>query len=554
LGFIGFAGTVRNLARLRQIAAVFVRHGFGHVIRRLHLGRLVPFVRPKGPLPRRTEDLAASLVAAFQELGPTFIKLGQLLSTRPDLFPPEMIAQFRRLQDAAEPFGWDEAKRRIEQELGAPIEEHFRSIDPAPHAAASIAQVHFGVLKDGREVAVKVRRPGIGDIVGTDLALLRHLAGACERRIPELAEVRPVMVVDEFAATIRREMDFATEASNTAIFCEQFRDDPAVRVPRVHWDLSTGAVLVLERIDGTKITDAEAVRSMGLDPVKVARTIGNAFFRQYFETGIFQADPHPGNLLLQPDGTVVFVDMGMVGHLTREMRRALASTLEALLRRDVETIVDVYEAIGAVRADCDIASLKAELLRVLDKYAGMPIRFIDMRLVFAELVELLHRFRLVVPREMLLLQKSFFTATGLALALDPELDFLELAQPFVKELVREELSPGELARSAGTSLGHLKDLSFAGPKLAHDILAQLAGGRLRVVYRHENLDPIVEAIDRAGKRAGLAVAFAAAAGLTAVMWLVPAPPLVKGISMPGLVGLGLTVCLGWLMARGMTRP
>jgi len=553
LGLIGIAGAVRNLGRLRQIAAVFARHGFGHFLRRLRLRGLAPFARTAEPPPRRLEDLGARLVAAFEELGPTFIKLGQLLSTRPDILPAEMIDQLRRLQDAVEPFGWDEARAIIENELGASIDEKFHSIEPVPHAAASIAQVHFAVLKDGRAAAVKVRRPGIRELVATDLALLRYLAGSCRKRIPELAELRPVMVVDEFAATIRREMDFATEASNTAILHEQFREDPDVRVPQVYWDLSTPAVLVLERMEGTKLTDADAVRAMGLDPARVARKLGAAFFRQFFETGIFHADPHPGNVLVQADGTIVLVDMGIVGHLTREMRRALAATLEALLRRDVEVIVDVYEAIGAVPADCDVAGLRVELLRLLDKYAGMPIRFVDMRLVFAELVELLRKFRLVMPREMLLVQKSFFTATGMALALDPELDFLELAEPFVRELVREELSPGELARSAGISLGHLKDLSFAGPKLARDILTQLARGRLRIVYRHENLEPVVEAVERAGKRIALGLAFAASASVTALLWLLRAPPAVKGASIPALVGLALTVALGWALARGPSR-
>ena len=491
--------TVRNLQRMREIAAVLVKYGWGDLVPRLGLVGGIERVRRR--LAGVAEDPAAETLTteqrirmAFEELGPTFIKLGQVLATRPDLIPMSLVEELRHLQDRVPPFPGEDAKREIELQLGRPVEQLFARFDVAPLAAASIAQVHRATLQDGTEVVVKVRRPNLEAQISRDLDVLTSLAGLLEDNVPESRQFSPRAIADEFRRSIWREIDLTKEARNIERFARNFRGDRTVHVLRHYPQLSGKAVLTLEFIDGIKASDVAALEAAGIDRSDLARRGVEFVVRQVFQHGFFHADPHPGNVFVLRDGRIAPIDMGMMGQLDRDLRDALLELLVGVLLGDGAKIVALFRRLELVDESADLGALRRDAQEMIDAYNELPLEEVDIGVFIGELFEVLARHRVLVPPELLLTGKALATVEGVARILDPKLDPMQAMRPLVLRSYLERLAdPRFLARDAIRAGEDTVTMLATLPRELTAIVTQLRSGRLSVRteldgYRHAELE------------------------------------------------------------------
>lgn len=508
--------TVRTFARLRVIAQVLSRHGFGHFVDRLQLGRFIPSAIRFRFAPKAEEAdvdpltaIGHRLVSVCEELGPTFIKLGQLASTRPDVLPPQVLTALERLQDDVAPFPPEQARRIFKDDVGMPVEQAFKRFTDEPFASGSIAQAHRAVAADGQEVVVKVKRPGIEQTVQLDIYVLRWMAERAESLFPELRSYRPRMLVDEFAQNIQTELDFVNEASATSRFQEAFADDPHIHTPKVRWDLTDSNVLTLEYMEGMHLREALDGRGKEVDCKQIARRLSECFLHQYFELGLFHADPHPGNMLIRPPGDVVLFDFGIVGQIDDDMVGRLVLGIVAMVNKEIDVIVDILADFGALSRDTDRTSLTRDLRTWLEKYYGLPLHRMEFKTLFRELIDIVRRNDAVLPREFVTMFKSLATVSGVVMQLDPELNLLELLQPKLSKLMRERFSPRRLARLAGVSGLHIASIVRDAPRLIRDLMRGIGRGQFQINIRHENLDYLASELDRSSNRLAFSVLVAA---------------------------------------------
>ncbi len=446
----------------------------------------------------------------FEELGPTFIKLGQMISTRPDLFPADIVAELSTLQDQVPPFPTPIARQIIESDLGVSLDKAFDWIDGEPFASGSIAQVYRARARPAgetapRPVVVKVRRPDIEDVIRLDVTILRWFADLVERWIPELAVHRPHVIVDEFERSVLHEMDFISEGATISRFVELFGPDPCFRLPHVYWHLSGPRVLTLQEIPGTSIQVLLADPGAPIDRRGLAVRLVKAFMKQFFEMGLFHADPHPGNLLIEPPDSVGLVDFGLTGQLDDELMGHLVLALTGAFSRQAEIVVEVLADMNALGEETDRTSLRRDFMELIDKYYGLPLRRFDLQTLYYEVTTLIRRNFVTLPREFVLFGKAIVTVGGICMQLDPSLDLVALTRPKLRRLVLERLSPRRLARSGTISAWHLFNILKNAPSQLRDISRRLAAGKWQVTIRHRNLDDLVHEIDRASNRLGFAV-------------------------------------------------
>ncbi len=556
--------TVRTFTRLRVIAQVLSKQGFGHFVDRLQLGRYMPspdwFRRDKAEEEPEVDPLEAignRLVKVCEELGPTFVKLGQIASTRPDILPPRILASLERLQDEVSPFPGQQARRIFKEDTGIEVEEGFRSFSDQPFASGSIAQVHRAVTKDGQEVVVKVRRPGIEQTIQLDLYVLEWLADRAEALFAELRPYRPKMIVEEFGQTIRRELDFINEASTTSRFHEAFKEDGHVRTPQVRWDLTGTSVLTLEFMDGVRLKEvlngrvgSETGAATEVDRKAIARHLSECFLHQYFELGLFQADPHPGNLLVRPPDGIVMFDFGMVGRIEDELVGRIVISLVATIRKEVDVLIDVLADLGALGRRTDRTALGSDLRQWLEKYYGLPLHRLELVTIFREMMEIVRRHDVTLPRDFVAMFKSLATVSGVVLQLDPELSLIELLQPRLSKLLRERFSPRRLLRIAGLSTWHLASVLRDAPRFLRDTMRGLGRGQFQVNIRHENLDHLASELDRSSNRIAFAMLVASTIIGSTMLLSMPAEVLILGVPIRylGFVGYALTfVMSAWLL-------
>ncbi len=549
---IPFGRQLRNLGRLRHVGHILSMHGYGWLVVSLHLDRFVPFRRRllRGP-PRddegATPTAAARVAHILEELGPTYIKLGQVLATRSDLLPPVFIEEFRKLQDRVTPFPTAEAKAAVEHEMGGPIDRFFSEFADEPFAAGSIAQAYKAVTREGQPVVVKVRRPGIRNLLESDIEILHRLAELAERYVPEYRLFRPVMMVEEFAQTVGREVDFIAEASNTQRFAEAFKDRPGICVPRVLWNLTTAGVLTLERLDGIPIYDAAALAAAGADRKSLAQVLADCFMHQYFEMGLFHSDPHPGNLVVQAPTTIGILDFGQVGRMSEAMRSKLATALIAAIHRDFDIVIDVFDDLGALPEDLDEERFKADLSALVDKYAGLPLKRVNLKSLFEELTAAARRHRAILPRDFVLLGKSLVTMGGVALDLDPDMSMVEVVKPHVHSLVADKFSPKHVLHQGAAAAYHLTTLAEQAPRQLRQLMRKVMRGRLQIVFRHDNLDRAITELDRSSNRIAFAMIVAASILGSALLLSRNIGPMIGDVPVVGAVGFLFAGVLGvWL--------
>lgn len=515
--------TVRHIQRYRDIAQVFIRHGFGELVDLLEL-------QPYLSLPRRllrrwrqeTLPLGAPqrLRLALEELGPTFVKLGQVLSTRPDLLPPNYVAELVKLQDTVPPVEWELIKAQIESELGAPLEELFTAFEPVPVAAASLAQVHAATLPSGDQVVVKVQRPNIEKTVETDLGILFDLARLLQARTP-LSEIYDLPgIVEEFATTLRAELDFCREGRNADRFRANFASESYLHIPRVYWDLTTRHVLVLERISGVKIDDIEALDMAGYDRSRIALHAARMIIKEVLEDGFFHADPHPGNFVVMPGEVIGAMDFGMVGHLSQRMRTDLIRLYIVAVQMDEEGIVDQLAKMGVIDSVLDRAGLQRDVMRLLRKYHGVSLDAVRAREVIEEVMPVAFRHHLQLPSELWLLGKTLAMMEGVGLKLCPEFDVFAVSEQYVRRFVWQIASPRAWGPVLLKGAGDWAELLGMIPRIGSQLLTRAERGELEITLSHKELGQALTRMDRLANRLSLSVLLAAF--IVGLAWLISA--------------------------------
>ncbi|MBI3866061.1 MAG: AarF/ABC1/UbiB kinase family protein [Planctomycetia bacterium] len=493
----------RNLGRTREIVTILLNHGFGDVVERLRLMRYMRWwrrviLRKSEPAPALT--VAQRIRLALEELGPTFVKFGQVVSTRPDLVPAAIIAELEKLQEHVAPFSGAEAVRLVESELGAPVSKLYAEFDRKPLAAGSLGQVHRAVHFDGRVLAVKIRRPNVVRDVERDLSLMTELAALIERHLPEAEIFDPVGLVNQFARVIRREINFAREGRTMDEFRRLFRHDATLAIPGVVWDLTRDAVLTMEFIDGLKIGDRDLLIAAGLSPSEIAANGARIFLKMAFEFGLFHGDPHPGNLRVLSSGVIGLIDYGMVGRLDDDKREQIVDLLLAVSQGDVRTCVNQVLLIGKPFRPVDRALLNSDVRDFVEGYYGLPLEQIDVARLLSDFVSILASHGIRYPADLMLLIRAIITLEGVAAGLDPEFNLAMHLAPVITPLVRDRYNPkrvaGRVISDARMLLGVLHDL----PIHVGRTLEKLSHDDLRIHLEHQHLDRLINELDRSSNR------------------------------------------------------
>ncbi|NOX60109.1 MAG: hypothetical protein GXP29_14780 [Planctomycetes bacterium] len=505
--------SVRTLNRLQQIARVLARHGFGHIVERINLGRYLPLGKilrsSRSEAPESSPpSLGKRLASVCCELGPTFVKFAQMLSTRADLAPEEILVELRTLQDQVPPFDSETAHSLIAKELGSPLSDCFASIEGSPFASGSIGQVYHAQTTDGDDVVVKVKRPGIEEVVAQDLHILKWMAGAAEQWLPELARIKPAHVVEEFEVLLAQEMDYIAEASATARFEEAFAEDSHVTIPHVHWSLTSSSVITVGLVKGQHFETLQDGHD-AIDRKLLSQRLVNMYLKQFFDMRMFHADPHPGNLLVAPRATIGLVDFGQVGTISDELAGQLVIMIIAMIYREPQIVVDVLYELGVVEPETDTKALVRHLRSLLDKYHGLPLKRLDLLTIFLEVSAVIRQHNVSLPRELVMVLKTLITIGGVALRLDPELDLVAELSPKVRNLVMGRFSVKRIARTTGVTLWHFMSMIRTAPSQLRAALRRVGSGKWQVNIRHENLDRLINELDRSSNRMSFAIVIAA---------------------------------------------
>ncbi|HVS04001.1 MAG TPA: AarF/UbiB family protein [Thermoanaerobaculia bacterium] len=499
--------------RTRQIAVALARHGLGYLAFELRLGRYLPLRRLRRPAPEEASR-GRHLRLALEEMGTTFIKVGQIVSTRPDLVPPDIAAELARLQDAAPPEPWERMRGVVERELQRPVGEVFAEIDPVPIAAASIGQVHRAVLHGGEVVAVKVQRPWVPAQVAIDLRVLRRLAAVASRN-PALRAYQPEQVVDDFARTLQGELDYARERRNLERYGRDLEHEAGVRAPRAFAELSTRRVLTMEYVAGARVDDLAALASMGADRRLLARRLAGLLFRSALERGFFHADPHPGNFFVTGADEVVLLDFGMMGYLTPVERSRLVEVLLAVVENDPERATDRLLDLGLRARGPQARLLQRELGRLLYDYADLPLGEVPMGEILARVVEIVRDLQLRLPAQLSMLIKTLIMAEGLGLRLDPEFQLIPVARRLVRRALVRRFRPERLGRRLGRGALDALSLMEEGPGTVRRLADRMERGDLELEIHVEQREFLweLERIVRSLKMSALSAAAILAMGL-----------------------------------------
>ena len=545
------------MRRYSEIVAILVKYGFVDVVRAMHLtpylaaGRRLLSLAGRENIPEMSR--AQRVRMAFEALGPTFIKFGQALSTRQDLLPDDVVRELALLQDAVPPLPPGAAEAAIERAFDAPVQELFADFVSEPLAAASIAQVHQAVLHSGEIVAVKVRRPDIGERIEADLAILGDLATLAERHVPDATLYSLSELVDEFARTIRREQDLAREGRIIERVASRAAGDGTVRFPRICWELTNPSVLTMEYLDGVKVTAVGTSEAPGLDPRIVARRGADAVLKQILVDGLFHADPHPGNILVLPDNVVAFIDFGIVGRVNRQMRDTLGQTILAIRSHDAERLAEIVVRVATALRPVDMSSLARDLDEMLDLYADMSVGDLRLGDVFASITQAMSRHRLKLPADILLLIKSLSTIEGVGRQLDPEFRIVEYATPFVEQLVVQKHRPAAMAARTAMAGREVLAALRSLPRDVAEIARRARVNGLRVEFVHRDFDLFIREMDRSSNRLSFAIVIAAIVVGSSVMVHAAVGPAAFGFPLLGLLGFVIAGVLGIGLAIGILR-
>jgi ubiquinone biosynthesis protein len=549
---------IRTIRRYRTILGVLIKYGFGHFVEQLNIDYYLELGKRIVTLDKIPKDLerlsqAQRLRLAMEELGPTFIKLGQLLSTRPDVLGSAYIHEFSKLQDKVPGFSFEEVNAQIQRELGYPAEELFAEFSTTPLAAASIAQVHRGKLRSGEEVVFKVRRPGIVKIVETDIDVLMGLAYLIEQHIPTVALYDPVGLVKEFRRSIMRELNFTREGRTVDRFAVNFAESETVYTPKIFWDYTGDIVLTMEYVDGIKISALEELTAQGYDLKVVASRGADAFLKQVLDFGLFHADPHPGNVFILPDQVICMLDYGMVGRLGQDLKDQLIDLLQALLNRDVDKIISQLLYSGELTDDSDIKNLRRDLHDFIEDYYDIVLQDIKVGKLLSEFIEILTHHRIHFPADFMILAKALVIMEGVGRQLDPEFNMINHMRPYVNKLVFERFSPKNISEQAVRIVQAYSSLAKNLPQDIKEFVNRLNRNQFKIDLEHRGLEKLVTDLDRSSNRVSFAVVIGSLIVGSSLVMQIDKGPMILGFPLLGLLGYSIAGFLGLWLAIGILR-
>lgn len=537
--------------RVQTLAGILMRHGFGDLLRRLGIARALHRIDGTIPVERLEhwidQPVPVRVRHALEEMGPCFVKLGQLLATRVDLFPPEWIAEFSLLQNAVPALPFEAVRREMEEALGQAPEAAFASIESTPLAAASIAQVHRARLPDGRDVVIKVRRPGIVPLVEADMRLLQYAARRIEARFPGLRRFHPVGMVRQFRTSLMQELDLAAECRNAERIAARFSGDPRMIVPAVYWPCTNERMNVQDFVDGIPLANFAGLERAAIDRPAIARTGAQLVLKMMLRDGFFHADPHSGNVFALRDGRIALIDFGMVGRLSPVRRDEVVQLLSGLVERDAERVCAVLlDWSGG--GDMDTAELAADVDAFIDRYHSVPLAQLDLARMLLDLTVLLRQHQLALPADLALLIKVCLTLDGLGRRLDPAFDMAAQARPFLRRAMIDRYRPGLLAQRGMAAVADFSELAIAMPRELRRLLRTLQGGKAGLRMQVDELRDFSRDVSHSANRLAGSLVIAALIVGSSITLTVEGGPTLLGLPFFGLLGfVGASLAGIWLL-------
>ena len=542
--------TYRRIKRYRAVIFTLLKYGFDDIVDRLDLLSLVRKKKPRGMIvqPRSPAPTAQRFKDALAELGPTFVKLGQLLSTRPDILPDSFIVELEKLQDKVPPVPFSEVEEVFREEFDKSPTELFSEIDPVPTASGSIAQVHRAVLEDGTKVAVKVQRPGIIPLIQTDLSILMEIAVLMEHHIPELNWISPVALVHHFSATISRETDFISELHAAEQFKRNFSNNPAMVIPRVYREFSSGKILVMDFIEGIKISNVEAISNSDLDRKILAKNGANSILQEIFEHQFFHADPHPGNLFALEGNRIAAIDFGMIGYLDDKTTRILGKIFASAVKKDVDGILRHLDEMQILPEHINLMAFKFDLGAFIDRYYGSAIADMDLDEFIGDALRIVRNHQIVLPANLATIGRMLVLVTGIARKLDPDFDMIEEVKPYARKMVTEHFDLRNLSREASSLIEEYYGVFKFLPADIKAILNKLKKGETTINLQHQGTDRMIREIDRSSNRLSFSMIVASLIVGSSLIIHMDKGPTLWGFAALGLGGYLIAGILGlWLV-------
>lgn len=541
---MGLQSKMADLGRMHEIVRAFSIAGFGDIFKKMGLeaaaertGKIMGW--------EYAEDIAhlerpQRIRKLFEVLGPTFVKLGQILATRPDLFGPEWISEFEKLQSQAPQLDFEELRPQIEEDLGAPLEEIFQEVNTKPLAAASMAQVHRATLKDGTKVVLKIQRPGIRTKIESDMRLFTYLASLAEKNVPELAAYHPQKVVQQFVKSLQNELNFMTEGQNAEQIAANFDDNDQVVIPKIYWEWTKERINVQEFVEGIPGVNIQAIDEAGMDRKRIAQTGANAVLKMIMVDGVFHADPHPGNFFILPGERIAFIDFGMIGRVSEIRRQQIMKLLQSLLQSDAEDLCSILLQ-WSDRAGEDPGELLVAVDEFLSKYSGRSMEHMDLSVMVGALLALIRNNNLTMPPDQAMLLKVFVSLEGAFKKLDPAFDMMVAIQPTLVETVISQFSPKAIGKRGLKVLIQYLELFADLPKEIRRGIYTVKTGNLKFCIELTQLDELKHVLMRAISRLAVAAITAALVVGTSIVLALGKGPIIWGINIFQIFGVGAII-------------
>lgn len=543
---------MKHAHRYQEIISAFLRNGFGYIVKELGLTEMLSIPRKMAGLNNdvSSRTIGQRIRTFLEDLGPTFIKLGQIASTRRDIIPEHIIVELEKLQDSAPPFPFEQVQNIIENELGNQLDQLFAEFNETPLATASIGQVHWARLHTGEEIAIKVQRPNIRPIIETDMEILEDLARLMESRLSWAKRYHIYEIIEEFSKALQAELDYHVEGSNSEIIANQFVNQSKIRIPDIYWDISTKKVLTMEYIKGTKISQLQEMDHLGYDRKIIAERVTNSMLHQILIEGFFHGDPHPGNMMVLPDEEVVFMDFGMVGRLTSDMKYQLASLVISLKRGDTSGIIKAISKMGILPDQINMSLLRADVDELKEKYYHLPLSQISLGEAVNDLFTVSFHHQIQIPADMTMLGKALLTVERVVADLDPDFNMMQAAEPFGQRLLVDRYHPKKIARSMWSQFIEYTEIVTELPKNIKEFSDALKKGKFRLEITMPDIHLFLEKLDRISNRLSFSIVLLAfsiimvglivgssISGQTTLLWRLPAIEIGFGIALLMLVWL-----------------
>lgn len=548
----------KNLKRSKEILFVLSKYGLGYFLNLPAVERY--FKLGKKFFIKKTEKEAIQHLTlpqrarmACEDLGPTFVKLGQILSTRPDLISRKFIEEFSKLQDEVPAFDFSQVEKRIQQEFGKPINDLFVEFNKRPVAAASLSQVHKAKLADGSIVAVKIQRPNIAEKIKTDISILFDIVKFFEKKIVNGYVYQPMEIITEFSKTIKKELDFISEGHNIDKFRTNFKKEETVRIPQVYWELTSSKILTMEYIDGVKISDIAGSEDSQFDKKIISARGANIILKQIFVDGFFHGDPHPGNIFIMENNVVALLDFGMVGRVEDETMSNMANLLIATIENNADKIIKTLEQMDIITPEVNLKELKIEIKDFIDKYYGVPLKQLEIGAVIEEILGAMIHHQIKIPSDLVLLAKALVTIEGVGRDLDPDFDMVAHAKPFAKKLISQKYSFFNLWNKGGRTARELFDFLQIFPKEFSWLIKNLRKGDFNINFKHKGLERLILEIDRASNRLSFSMIIVALIVGSSLILTQQIGPYIFGYPAIGIIGYLLASFFGIFLIISILR-